>query len=307
MGLEKAIRNRPEKWLNRLLLKILLGGIMKKKLTEFIFINFGLFLVAAGIVLFKIPNNFATGGVSGIAILVDKFSDVPVGLWMLLINIVLVILGFVFLGKNFGSKTVYSSFVLSGMVWLLEQLIVITQPLTGDTFLELIFAILLPAVGSAIVFNCNASTGGTDIVAKILSKYTSINIGKTLLIADFGITLAALFVFGIRTGLYSILGLIMKGFIIDLVIESLNVSKQFVIISERPEEIKEFIVKELKRGATIHKAYGAFSHDEKEVITAIMSRRQAVRLRKFIREVDEKAFIAITNSSEIIGKGFRNV
>lgn len=280
---------------------------MKKKLTEFILINFGLFLVAAGIVLFKIPNNFATGGVSGIAILVDKFSDVPVGLWMLLINIVLVILGFVFLGKNFGSKTVYSSFVLSGMVWLLEQLIVITQPLTGDTFLELIFAILLPAVGSAIVFNCNASTGGTDIVAKILSKYTSINIGKTLLIADFGITLAALFVFGIRTGLYSILGLIMKGFIIDLVIESLNVSKQFVIISERPEEIKEFIVKELKRGATIHKAYGAFSHDEKEVITAIMSRRQAVRLRKFIRDVDEKAFIAITNSSEIIGKGFRNV
>lgn len=206
---------------------------------------------------------------------------------MLSINIVLVFFGFLFLGKDFGSKTVYSSLVLSGMVWGLEKLIVITKSLTGDTLLELIFAILLPAVGSAIVFNCNASTGGTDIIAKILSKYTAINIGKTLLLADFGITVMALFVFG--------------------VIESLNISKQFVIISEKPEEVKEFIVKVLKRGATIHKAYGAYSNEEKEVITAIMGRREAVKLRKFIRDIDEKAFIAITNSSEIIGKGFRNV
>ncbi|MGI6448811.1 MAG: YitT family protein [Desulfitobacteriia bacterium] len=278
-----------------------------KKIGEFILINLGLFLVAAGIVLFKIPNNFATGGVSGIAIIIDKYSTAPVGLLMLAINTLLVILGFIFLGRDFGSKTVYSSFMLSGMVWLLEHLIVITNPLTGDTLLELIFAIMLPAIGSGIVFNCNASTGGTDIVAKILSKYTAINIGKTLFIADFGIALTALFVFGVRTGLYSILGLILKAFIVDLVIEGLNISKQFVIVSDKSAEIQEFIVKELKRGATVHKAYGAFSHDEKEVITAIMSRRQAVRLRRFIREIDKKAFIAITNSSEIIGKGFRNV
>lgn len=279
-----------------------------KKVWEFLLINAGLFLVAAGIVLFKIPNNFATGGVSGVAIIIYKFfPDAPVGFLMLSINIVLVFFGFFFLGKDFGSKTVYSSFVLSGMVWGLERLIPITAPLTGDTMLELIFSIMLPAIGSAIVFNSNASTGGTDIIAKILNKYTSINIGKTLLLADFGITVMALFVFGIRTGMYSMLGLILKGFIIDLVIESLNVSKHFVIISEKSQEIKEFIVKELKRGATVHKAYGAYSNEEKEVITAIMSRRQAVRLRKFIRDHDENAFISITNTSEIIGKGFRNV
>lgn len=279
-----------------------------KKAWEFLLINVGLFLVAAGIVLFKIPNNFATGGVSGVAIIIYKFfPNAPVGLLMLAINIVLVIFGFVFLGRDFGSKTVYSSFVLSGMVWGLERLIPITAPLTGDTMLELIFSIMLPAIGSAIVFNANASTGGTDIIAKILNKYTSINIGKTLLLADFGITVMALFVFGVRTGMYSMLGLILKGFIIDLVIESLNVSKHFVIISKKSQEIKEFIVKELKRGATVHKAYGAYSNEEKEVITAIMSRRQAVRLRKFIREHDENAFISITNTSEIIGKGFRNV
>jgi uncharacterized membrane-anchored protein YitT (DUF2179 family) len=278
-----------------------------KKLREFIFINFGLFLVAVGIVLFKIPNNFATGGVSGVAIIIGKFfPNGQVGLWMLIINLFLVIVGFIFLGRDFGSKTVYSSFALSGLVWLLERWIVITNPLTGDTFLELIFAILLPAVGSGIVFNSNASTGGTDIVAKILNKYTSINIGKTLLIVDFGITVMALFVFGVRIGLYSMLGLILKSFIIDLVIESLNISKQFVIISEKPKEVQEFIVKELKRGATVHKAYGAFSHEEKEVITAIMGRREAVRLRQFIRSIDKHAFISITSSSEIIGKGFRS-
>jgi uncharacterized membrane-anchored protein YitT (DUF2179 family) len=279
-----------------------------KKLEEFLLINLGLFLVAAGIVLFKIPNNLATGGVSGVAIIVEKFFPAaPVGFLMLIINLILLVFGFFFLGKNFGSKTIYSSFALSGMVWALERVIVLTKPLTGDTFLELVYAILLPAVGSAIVFNYNASTGGTDIIAKILHKFTSINIGKTLLLADFGITVIALFVFGVRTGMYSILGLIMKGFIIDLVIENLNISKHFVIISEKPEEVKAFIVNELKRGATIHKAYGAYSNEEKEVITTIMSRRQAVRLRKFIREIDKHAFISITNTSEIIGKGFRNV
>lgn len=278
------------------------------KLRDFLLINLGLFLVAAGIVLFKIPNQFATGGVSGIAIIIEKFLPyAPVGFLMLVINIILVIFGFLFLGRDFGWKTVYASFTLSGMVWCLEKGIVLNKPLTEDTLLELIFAILLPAVGSGIVFNLNSSTGGTDIVAKILNKYTSINIGKTLLLADFGITVMALLVFGIRTGMYSILGLILKGFIIDLVIESLNISKQFVIVSERPEEVTRFIVKELKRGATVHKGYGAYSKEEKEIITTIISRRQAIRLRRFIKEVDPKAFLSITNTSEIIGKGFRNV
>ncbi|RNC28599.1 MAG: hypothetical protein AWM53_01433 [Candidatus Dichloromethanomonas elyunquensis] len=278
-----------------------------KKLQEYFLINLGLLFVAVGIVLFKIPNKFATGGVSGAAIILDKyFPGAPVGSLMFIINILLVILGFAFLGKDFGSKTMYSSFVLSGMVWVLERIFILTQPLTGDTMLELVYAILLPAIGSAIVFNYNASTGGTDIIAKILNKYTSINIGKTLLLADFGITVTALIVFGVKTGMYSILGLIMKAFIIDLVIESLNISKYFVIISHKSDEVKEFIVKELKRGATIHKAYGAYSNEEKEVITAIMSRRQAVKLRKFIRDIDKNAFISITSTSEIIGKGFRN-
>jgi uncharacterized membrane-anchored protein YitT (DUF2179 family) len=193
------------------------------------------------------------------------------------------------------------------MVWLLDRFFPLTHPLTSDTLLELFFAIMLPAVGSAIVFNQNASTGGTDIVAKVLNKLTSIDIGKALLLSDFLITLAAGVVYGIRTGMYSIFGLILKGFIIDIVIEGFNMRKQMVIISDKPERVRQYIVDNLHRGATIHLAYGAFHNEEKHVITTVVNRKQAVALRQFIRETDKSAFITITNTSEIIGKGFRSI
>lgn len=281
---------------------------MIKWLKDFLFINIGLLLVGLGIYLFKIPNNFATGGVSGLAIITAKFfPTIDVGQIMLIINIILMIVGYFFLGSNFGSKTVYSSFALSGIVWALQKIYPLKKPLTDDMMLELIFSIILPAVGSAIVFNCNASTGGTDIVAKILSKFTKLNIGKTLLMTDFLIAAGAGAVFGIKIGMYSVLGLTLKAFMIDLVLEGLNVSKQLVIISSKPEEVEEYIVNNLHRGATIYKAEGAFSHQPEKVISTVLNRRQAIKLRSYIRSIDHSAFITISNTSETIGKGFRSI
>ncbi len=280
----------------------------RNTVNEFLLLNFGLFLVASGIHFFKIPNHFATGGVSGLAITIQHFSvGISVGPLMLIINILLLLAGYALIGSNFGSKTVYSSFALSGMVWLLEKLLPMTTPFTNDTMLELILSILLPAVGSAIAFNLNASTGGTDIVAKVLNKMTAIDIGKALLIVDFAIIVAAGFVYGVRIGLYSFLGLIFKAFLIDSVIESLNLRKQLVIVSEKPEMVRKYITDNLHRGATIHLAFGAFTNERKHVITTVVSRSQAVALRKYIREIDPTSFITITNTSEIIGKGFRSV
>ena len=276
-----------------------------KWMKSFLLINLGLVLTAAGIHFFKVPNNFATGGVSGLAIVIRHFfPGISVGPLMLIINVALLIAGFALIGASFGSKTVYSSFALSGMVWVLDRVFPLSGPLTGDMMLELAFAIILPAVGSAIVFNQNASTGGTDIVAKVLNKLTSIDIGKALLMADFIITIMAGLVFGIRIGMYSFLGLIMKGFLIDIVIESINIRKQIVIVSENPEVVREYIIKNLHRGATMHTAVGAFTNEQKHVITTIVNRRQAIALRDYMHEVDKKAFITITNTSEIIGKGF---
>ena len=278
------------------------------RFKEFFLINLGLMLVAAGIYFFKVPNNFVTGGVSGISIILNYFfAGISIGPIMLIVNMLLVIVGFLFLGTSFGSKTVYSSLALSGMVWILEKFIPIASPLTDDKLLELIFSIILPAVGSAIVFNQNASTGGTDIVAKILNKITSLDIGKTLLMADFLIAVAAGVVFGIKIGLYSLLGLLMKGFLIDMVIEGMNISKRFEVISSHSEEVKKFIVENLNRVSTVYTAEGAFSHEKREVVVTLLNRRQAIKLRNFVRQTDKNAFMAISNTSEIIGKGFRNV
>lgn len=284
--------------------KNMLAGVT---LPAFLWVNLGLLLTAAGIHFFKVPNGFATGGVSGLSILISQpFPNIAVGPMMGIVNVLLLVIGFVAIGGHFGSMTVYSSFALSVMVWVLDVLFPLKAPMTSDRMLELTFSILLPAIGSAIVFNQNASTGGTDIVAKILSEKTSLEVGMALLVADFLITLGALFVFGVEIGLYSMLGLFAKGFLIDLVIESINARKQLVIVCNRPLEVSQYVTGTLNRGATIHEAHGAFTHQPKQVITTVMTRRQAVLLRRFVREIDPDAFITITTTSEIIGKGFRS-
>jgi uncharacterized membrane-anchored protein YitT (DUF2179 family) len=281
---------------------------LKNFTKDFLLINIGLVLVGIGICIFKVPNNFATGGVSGLAIIISSFFPrIDVGPMMLIINILLMLVGFFFLGRDFGSKTIYSSFALSGIVWLIQTIFPMKASLTGDLMLELIYSIIFPAVGSAIIFNCNASTGGTDIIAKIISKFTQLDIGKTLLISDFLIAAGAGAVFGIRIGMYSVIGLIVKAFMIDIVIEGLNVKKQMVIISSKPDEIKNYIVNIISRGATIYKAEGAFTNKQEIVISTVLNRRQAIQLRTFIRSVDRSAFITVSNTSEIIGKGFRSI
>jgi len=280
--------------------------LKKHELLDFFLINVGLFLVALGIYLFKIPNHFVTGGVSGLSILLSQlFPGFEVGPVMTALNIVLVFLGFAFLGLGFGWKTIYASFALSGMVWALDALWHIPAPLTNDALLELIFAIALPAVGSGLVFNLGASTGGTDIVAKILNTKTHINTGAALLVSDFVIAASSLAVFGVKTGMYSVLGLVLKAFIIDLMIESLNTHKKLEIISATPEPILAFILQDLGRGATIYPATGAYSGTPWKVVHTVVGRRQAFAIRQRVKQIDPKAFITITTTSEIIGKGFR--
>jgi len=277
-----------------------------ERIKSFALINLGLLLTALGIVLFKIPNHFVTGGVSGLSILVAALlPGVTVGPAMTAINLVLVVWGFWMLGPKFGWATIYSSFALSGLVWGLDLWVPLTAPLTHDALLELFFAIGLPAVGSAIVFNQNASTGGTDIVAKVLSTKTPINTGMALLLSDFVIAASAVLVFGVQTGLYSILGLILKAFLIDLVIENLNVHKKMEIITANPDPVLEFILHTLHRGATIYPATGAYTGQAWKVIHTVVGRRQALAIRRVLKEADPKAFVTITTTSETLGKGFR--
>lgn len=284
------------------------GEKLKKNLWFFAQLNAGLILTAVGIALFKTPNHFAFGGTSGLSILLASlFPQFNVGGFMWIINAILVILGFIFLGISRMGWTIYSSFALSFFVSLCEELWPLTEPLTSDTLLELVFAVLLPAIGAAIVFDIGASTGGTDIVALILAKYSSMEIGRALMVSDLIIVAGAAARFGAATGLYCILGLFGKSLVVDGVIENIHLRKVCTVVTTRPEQIQQFILHELRRSATVEQAYGAYTHRELSVIMTVLTRREAVRLRNFLRQTDPKAFITIVNSSEIIGKGFRSV
>ena len=277
-----------------------------KKGKEYMLITAGTLLVAAGIYFFKYPNHFSLGGVSGISIVLGGlFPGYSPSALVLLINVALLLLGFVLLGRQFGVKTVYGSLLLSGALMALEKWAPMSAPLTGQPVLELAFAVLLPAVGSAVLFNLDASTGGTDIVAMLLKKYTAIDIGRGLLITDSLIAVGAGLVFGVETGLFSVLGLIAKALVVDNVIESIRQCKYFTIITGRPEPICRFITGQLHRGATVMQARGSFTDQKRTVILTALYRSQAVRLQREIKRIDPDAFMMITNTSQIIGKGFR--
>ena len=282
--------------------------IGRAEINNFLLVTLGTVLTAVGIYFFKFPNNFSTGGVSGISILLGRlvpFLSPAVTMWA--INLILLIVGFLFFGRGFGLMTAYCSMLYSFLTWLFEVIYPMTQPFTDQPFLELCFAMMLPAVGSAILFNCNASSGGTDIVAMILKKYTSLDIGKALLVSDALIAASACFVFGIRTGLFSLLGLVIKAFVVDSVIESINLCKYFSIVTACPDAICDYVIREMNRSSTVIDAVGAYSHEDRKVIMVACRRSEAVKLRHFIKTVDPKAFMFITNTSEIIGKGFRSV
>ena len=279
----------------------------KETFAEYVMLTAGTLLIAIGVYFFKFPNNFSTGGVSGISIILGHYMPSTPGAIMFIINQTLLVIGFIVLGSSFGIRTAYTSLVLSGATWALEAICPLSQPMTTQPLLELVFAVALPAIGSAILFNMQASSGGTDIVAMILRKYTSLNIGNALLFVDFSITIAACFAFGIETGLFSLLGLMLKSVIVDMVLENIKVHKAFQIITAKPDEIVDFITSELKRGATKIDGEGAFTHEDKTIILTVVNRYQAVKLRQFARSVDPQCFILITNTTEIIGKGFRGV
>lgn len=278
-----------------------------KKAKNFIIMTLGCILLAIGVYFFKIPNGFATGGVTGIGTILARITPISAGVWIWILNIALLIVGFIFLGHHNTFKTVYCSMLYSAITLVFERIAPITAPLTNEPLLELVYAMLLTSIGSAMIFNADASSGGTDIAALILKKFTSIDVGKALLAVDFVVAASAFFVFDITSGLFSLLGLFAKAFLVDGVIESLNTCKYFTVITTKREEISDYIIYELHHGATVNSVTGEYTKDGKTMIHTVCKRAEAVKLRNKIKEIDPHAFIIITTSSEIIGRGFRSV
>ncbi len=278
---------------------------IKKIAFEYMLLTVASILIAASTWLFKYPNNFTFGGVTGMSIVVSKIIDVHASTINLVVNIALLIIGAIVIGKGFVAKTFYVTILSTGAISLLDKFYPITTPLTDEPLIELIFAVAIPAVAMAILFNYDASSGGTDIVAMILKKYTTLEIGAAIFTIDVIIVASTFFVFDFKTGLFSVMGLLMKTLIMDGAIENLNLCKYFTIVTTNPKPICDYIHNTLHRSATVYKAEGAYSHTEKTIVLVVLKRSQAVRLRRYIKDIEPHAFMMITNSSEIIGKGFR--
>lgn len=279
-------------------------------------INLGIVMIVSGIYFFKSQNGFAIGGVSGLAIILAKlpFSQITENfaitqsMYMMAINLVLLIVGVIILGKKCGLLTIYCSLAISGLNMLFEWLFPLDGPLTEYPLLELIYAVLLVGIGCALLFKCNASSGGTDIVALILKKYTHMNVGVALLISDILITASTFFVYydqgGVKIGLFSMLGLFAKTFVVDDLLESLNMCKAFTIVTTKPKEISDFILNEMHHSATAHEAKGVYTGEDRKIIITVCRRSEALRLKRRIKQIDPGAFMIVTKSSEILGKGF---
>lgn len=293
----------------------------KRTAIRWILMNVGIILMSLSVYFFQMPYNFVLGGVGGISIMLSTVIT-PLVPWltkaviMLFINVFLLVLGFIILGKSCTFKTAYCSVLYTGIILFLEKVIPLDKPVTavfdaagnitgGQPFLELCFAILLFGVGGAIIFNCGASSGGTDIIALILKKFTKVPIGYALFFSDVLIASSTFFIFDVTTGLFSVLGLFIKAFLVDSVIESIGKSKYVTIITSHPELISPFILNTIHRGFTLFEAEGGFTHEKKTVMITVLKRGEALKLKMKIHDVDREAFVILTDAKEILGKGFR--
>ena len=275
----------------------------RESIKEFALITIGIFLVAISVVYFFDPNNIAAGGITGLAIVINHYIPfISIGPLVLMMDAILFIVALIVLGAKFGAKTIYSSFLLSTSMWIMQTFIPIN--ITNDLILATIFGTLISAVGMAIVFNANASTGGTDIIAKILNKFFHIEIGKSLLIVDFLVTLLGAVTFGINIGLYGLLAVIINGVVIDNIIAGFKTKSEITIISEKNKEISKFILDDLERGCTFIKGIGGFTGKDTSILYTVLDRNELIKLKNKIKEIDKNAFITVGEVHEVMGEGF---
>ncbi len=283
------------------------GKMVMNFVKEYSIISIGDFITAISIVAFLVPYNIAGGGASGLAIVLHGLINLPVGVWMYLINGALIALSLLFVGVDFSFKTIYSTFLLSFFVDFLNRMVHFPIYNGGDLMLATIFGDVIGAFGMALAFSQNGSTGGTDIIAKFMNKFFAVPLGQGVLIADVSIGILAGFKFGLNIGLYSLLAIILNGLAIDFLMRGMEMSKQVYIISEKNDQIADYIIKKLERGVTYIPAVGGYTKTDKKMILTVVRRRELSSLLHTIRKVDPQAFIVVGEVEKAYGEGFSDI
>ena len=278
-----------------------------KYVKQYVLITLSISIMSVGVYFFKFPNNFVFGGVTGTAALVAKLTPMSASAFSSAANLVLLVVGLIFLGKEFAMTTGYATFVMSVELMAFEKLCPLSGPLSDQPMLDLLFAIALPAIASALLFNVGASSGGTDIIALIVEKYTHIHsIAVALFITDLFMVIAACFVFDLYTALYSFVGLTVKSLVIDAVLEKIKMCKAILIVCDEKKPICDFVMRKLMRGATYTPCFGAYTDKPHYIIYTTLTRHEADQLQEFIHKEHLNAFMSMLSTTEVFGKGFNH-
>lgn len=265
----------------------------------------GTLIMSLGTYFFNVPANIAAGGVTGFSqVLVTLMPFMNLGIVMGFFNLVILTIGIMFLGKEFGVYTLIGAVSYSIYMTIFDFLIVLENPILEDNIANLLIGAVLVGVGLAIVFRQNASTGGTDVIAKIIEKNASINLSTAILIVDTFVILFATSIYGLEKGIYSFMSLYVTTYCVDVTIAGFNSKIQMTIISNQAEIINNFIFSEIRRGSTFYKARGGYTKQERDILVTIVDKKQYIKIRNFINSIDEDAFVYITNINEVIGYGF---
>ena len=256
-------------------------------------------IVAAAVYFFLVPSHASVSSISGLGIVLSNFIPLPLSAITMIMNVVLLIIGFITCGKEFGAKTVYTSVMLPVFLALFEALFPNAGSLTGSQELDVLCYILVVSIGISILFNRNASSGGLDMVAKIMNKYLHIELGKAMSVSGMCVALSAALVYDKKTVVLSVLGTYFNGIILDYFIFDYNKKRRVCIITEKEEALRQFIINDLHSGATIYEAIGAYNFEKHNEIITIVDKSEYQKLMSFINREDPKAFITIYNVSSM--------
>ena len=266
---------------------------------ELVILTVAVAIIAAAVFFFLIPSHAAVSSISGLAIVLSNFIPMTVSEITFILNVVLLIVGFLLCGKEFGVKTVYTSIMLPAFMKLFELIWPDNQSMTGDATLDVVAYVFVVSIGLSILFNRNASSGGLDIVAKIMNKFLHIEIGKAMSLAGMCVALSSAFVYDKKTVVLSVLGTYINGLILDYFIFGQTEKKRVCIITKHEEQVRQFILHELHSGATIYEAYGAYNLDMRREIITIVDKNEYQSLMKYMAEVDPDAFMTVYTVKEI--------
>ena len=268
-------------------------------IKEIIILTVAVAIIAAAVFFFLLPSHTSVSSISGLGIVLSNFIPLPLSAITLVLNVVLLVIGFLTCGKEFGAKTVYTSILLPLFLRLFELLFPNFSSMTGSQELDVLCYILVVSIGLSILFNRNASSGGLDIVAKILNKYLRMDLGRAMSLAGMCVALSAAFVYDKKTVVLSVLGTYFNGIVLDNLIFDHNKKRRVCIITEKEEELRQFIINDLHSGATIYEAIGAYNFEKHNEIITIVDKSEYQKLMTFINREDPKAFITVYNVSNM--------